>query len=469
MGASGSSKESNISKTKECVSKSLCKIMLNNNVSGTGFLIKFFKSQEKFFCLMSCEQIISKQLIQNKEKIGFYYNNENEYKEIILDQNKRYIKNFEEIDIDATIIEILEKDKIEEENFLLPDINHMNNLTKLNKEIIHIPRFPSERNIELSEYKIVKLNKNEFTYQGNAGECSPGSPILLKNSSKMIGINKGGNLKGDENYAYFIGPIYNFIKNGLIHIMIDESNNFSDDEESKLLIDNENLSNENFEPSNDLNDYYLSKKNIPEILKIYSDTEHIELKFNDDQYKYLTLKEYLETIKSENIKYSCMFCENKVIKVIYCIKCKDYICSECLSKNPKDHSKFCVPFNKLGNTCLVHNEEEDIICEDCLKNVCDKCFDNFHKKHKKFKFEKSDIKKARSEIYDKNLKLLKLKEFYDMVQLASESDPDNALYRKNLKNVANFIEKEKRRDKFDIDLAIYRSEQMKKGINYKEY
>ena len=295
--------------------------------------------------------------------------------------------------------------------------------------------------------------------------------ILLKNSSKVIGINKGGNLKGDENYAYFIGPIYNFIKNGLIHIMNNESNNFSDDEESKLLIDKEILQNENFEPSNDLNDCFLSNKNIPEILKIYSDTEHIELKFNDDQYKYLTLKEYLETIKSEKNKYPCMFCKNKEIKINYCIKCKDYICSECLShyNHPKDHLKCCIPFNKLGNTCLVHNEEEDIICEECLKSVCDKCFDNFHRRHKKFKFEKSDIKKARNEIYNKNLKLLKLKEFYDMVQLASESDPDNALYRKNLKNVANFIEKEKNRDKFDIDLAIYRTEQMKKGINNNDY
>jgi hypothetical protein len=63
------------------VSRSICKILAPNNVLGSGFLIKFFKGEENFFCLMSCEHVIKKELIEKKEKISFYYDNESKIKE----------------------------------------------------------------------------------------------------------------------------------------------------------------------------------------------------------------------------------------------------------------------------------------------------------------------------------------------------------------------------------------------------
>ena len=92
MGASGSRKNQNIIPENIClVSKSLCKISTPNNTFGFGFLIKFYKGKENFFCLMSCEHIIKKELIMQKEKISFYYDKGSKIKEIILDKDERFI------------------------------------------------------------------------------------------------------------------------------------------------------------------------------------------------------------------------------------------------------------------------------------------------------------------------------------------------------------------------------------------
>ena len=45
-------------------------------------------------------------------------------------------------------------------------------------------------------------SKYEFTHDANTDEGSSGSPIFLKNSSKVIGINKIGNTS--QNFGFFI-------------------------------------------------------------------------------------------------------------------------------------------------------------------------------------------------------------------------------------------------------------------------
>ncbi len=47
------------------LSKSICKIDTKEQMS-SGFLIKFFKGEEDFFCLMTNEHIITKELITKK-------------------------------------------------------------------------------------------------------------------------------------------------------------------------------------------------------------------------------------------------------------------------------------------------------------------------------------------------------------------------------------------------------------------
>ena len=72
-------------------------------------------------------------------------------KEIILDKDERFIKDFRDIDIDVTIIEIIKSDNISEDHFLLPNIDYMNNLSKLNNQKIHIPQYPKEENLSYDQ------------------------------------------------------------------------------------------------------------------------------------------------------------------------------------------------------------------------------------------------------------------------------------------------------------------------------
>ena len=74
---------------------------------------------------MSCEHAITRDTIKHKNKICFYYDSiGNKLREIELDEDKRYIKDFRYLNnIDVTVIEILPKDKIHEDYFLSPNLN----------------------------------------------------------------------------------------------------------------------------------------------------------------------------------------------------------------------------------------------------------------------------------------------------------------------------------------------------------
>ena len=76
------------------------------NHLSSGFLIKLFRGVEDFFCLITNEHVITKDMIKQRKTIKFYYDSQRKVREINLYPNERYIKDFREIDIDATVIEI---------------------------------------------------------------------------------------------------------------------------------------------------------------------------------------------------------------------------------------------------------------------------------------------------------------------------------------------------------------------------
>ena len=179
--------------------KSLCKILAGNQVS-SGFLIKLFKGDQDFFCLMTNEHIITKDIIKNKEKIKFYYDNESKSKEINLNDKERFIKEFTDDGLDITVIEILLKDKIDERYFLLPCIDYMINYEGLINKEITIIQYPGGK---LSYYNdIIKdIKNNEITHLASLESGSSGSPIFIKDTIKVIGIHKSGTVDNKKNYA----------------------------------------------------------------------------------------------------------------------------------------------------------------------------------------------------------------------------------------------------------------------------
>ena len=177
--------------------KSLCKVITPNKEIASGFLIKFFKDQQDFFCLMTNEHVITKELIEKKETITFYYDSESKNREIQLNPEERFIKEFTDMKIDATVVEILPKDDIPKDYFLTVLLDYLINYKKLIGKEITIIQYPEgEANYSNGFIKNLTLDgKYEFAHGASTLEGSSGSPIFLKGTTKVIGIHKGSDDK----------------------------------------------------------------------------------------------------------------------------------------------------------------------------------------------------------------------------------------------------------------------------------
>ena len=97
--------------------KALCFIQTQSTF-GSGFLIKLFKGNQDFFCLITCEHVIKREMVNQRKTIKFFYDCLNaKLKEIVLNPDERLIQDFRnpnemEYYIDAIVIEILPKDNI---------------------------------------------------------------------------------------------------------------------------------------------------------------------------------------------------------------------------------------------------------------------------------------------------------------------------------------------------------------------
>ena len=195
------------------VCKSICKIIASNQV-GTGFLIKIEKEFKPFNCLITCEHVITNKMIKSNETLEILFKNQKKKIYINLGDSDRFIKNYRYLNIDATIVQILDKDKIKDKYFLLPNLDYLNGFEQFKNKTIYIPQFPGGENLSYSTGIIKDINyyHNEFSHTASTQPGSSGSPIFLENSSLIIGIHKQGNIKKNINYANFIGPIITSLK-----------------------------------------------------------------------------------------------------------------------------------------------------------------------------------------------------------------------------------------------------------------
>ena len=195
-------------------SKSICKILTKQKVA-TGFLIKLYKGDDPFYCLMTNEHVISHDLIDNKEEIEIYYANQEMRAKINLDKNERFIRDYMFINIDAIVIEILVKDKINEYFFLMPNLDYLNDYDSLLNKKICTVQFPKGGDLSYSKGEISFITQYEFTHLASTLNGSSGSPVFLDGIPLVIGIHKQGKIDNTENYGNFIGPVVNSLKENL--------------------------------------------------------------------------------------------------------------------------------------------------------------------------------------------------------------------------------------------------------------
>ena len=197
------------------VAKGTVKIELDNDKGvASGFFLKLERNNKEFYCLMTNAHVITKKMITNQEKIKIKYDNETKEINLELNEKERIIFCFMALGIDITIIEIIPKDGIKDKTYFL-NPNTDNNYEEFIGKNIQIIQFPDGKKLSKSEQKITeRFTKIDYMFYHNAStiEGSSGSPIILKDDDKVLGIHKGGIRGKKKNVGIFIGIILDDIK-----------------------------------------------------------------------------------------------------------------------------------------------------------------------------------------------------------------------------------------------------------------
>ena len=204
------------------MNNSVCRIY--NNGNGTGFFTKIPYKSKLLPVLITNNHVINQDDILNNKKISLYLNNDGITKTIKLDNNRMMYTNEK---LDVTIIEIKDnKDNLNNKYLELDD--EIINYFKLNKN-----EEESDINNIYSTDSIYLINKSEIFHKCSTKEGSSGSPILLINNQKLIGIHYGCHEKHEFNKGtLLLYSIIEFatIKNNLLLI----------NKEGKIIDNNEN-------------------------------------------------------------------------------------------------------------------------------------------------------------------------------------------------------------------------------------
>ena len=211
---------------------SICRII--NHGIGTGFLMKIPYKSRLLTVLITTNHAININDIQNNKIISLYLNNGK--MTIKLDDNRLRYTN-EKLDI--TIIEIKENDhNLNIKYFELDDgiINYFNlnekerpnYLYDLNNlysdESIYLLNYSKDKDIFVSYGKLLNINNSDIRHNCNIKKGTSGSPILLINNQKLIGIH----FDSSKQYKYNKGGL-------LIYSIIE----FSKIKKSLLIINKE--------------------------------------------------------------------------------------------------------------------------------------------------------------------------------------------------------------------------------------
>jgi len=183
--------------------KSICNInykMNNEQINGTGF----FMLVNDIKYLVTNYHVISETLINNNIKIKIWNK-----KEKFIQLNNRNYKCFEKLDI--TIIELKDTDEIINDiDFLDYDLNYVQGYKQyINKDIFTLQYAKDQ--IDVASGKITDiLNNYEFKHNLDTDFGSSGSPIILHNALKVIGIHKSSDRMEAINFGSFIGEIFKY-------------------------------------------------------------------------------------------------------------------------------------------------------------------------------------------------------------------------------------------------------------------
>ena len=186
--------------TANKISKSICKILINvgkGTQAGTGFFMLY--KNDKY--LITCYHVVNSEIkkfgieIYNKKLFNFELKN-------------RYIEYFKD-PLDITVIELKNSDEfINYIDCLDYDLNSIRGYSQYKNVNIFNISYPKGLNSVAESGIIEKIIDMEFYHDINTEKGSSGSPIILLNTLKVIGIHKQAVKEKKLNAGTFIDVIF---------------------------------------------------------------------------------------------------------------------------------------------------------------------------------------------------------------------------------------------------------------------
>ena len=238
----------------------ICKILLlilnQRKVIGTGFFIKITNNNNKdFYFLVSANHVLTKDIIESEQSIEIITESGKSQEFDKNSRKKRIIKYLKDLDIMA--MQILDNDEIIKQkiDFFSCHTNYKEDYNDCYGKDVFILQFPNGGDLEYASGKILDKEKSknrkkyEFFHSVDTDGGSSGSPIILFENKKVIGVHTGFSFENeyDYNIGAFIGELYKeiikLIKNdqtiGLK--IIDDSGFISEENTKEININNINI------------------------------------------------------------------------------------------------------------------------------------------------------------------------------------------------------------------------------------
>ena len=363
---------------------SVCKIIKDNKLLGTGFLciIPFPDKLSQLPVLITCNHVLPKDDINIGNEINLNFE-DNCTKKLYIDKSRKVYTNDKKYDI--TIIEIEEKDdfkinKILEIDDDINDLDSEENLNIYENETMYMIHYPNGKN-SLSFGTIEKVNSNnvEIQHLCPSRNGSSGAPIINYKTFKVVAIHTGRHKTKNINFGKILRePLKEFNDN--INNLKREKSNAS--LKSKETIESEtNIRKNSISLLDDTkNEIYLKIKIFKEDIgkKIYYvDNTNFTSWSTKKPHRHDFLKELNELntkvfINNKEIKYNKYFIPKEDgiydIKIVFSIKMKDcsFMFSDCGNILSIDLSNF-------DSSCITHLDHMFYECY-LLKSIN---FENF--------------------------------------------------------------------------------------------
>ena len=374
--------------------KSVCKIVKDNEQTGTGFLCKIpFPDEFNLLpVLITCYHVLGEEDIKEGKKINITFNNDEINKTIIIDKERKIYTSIRN-EFDTTIIQIKENDKLNMKDFL--DIDELlfknDNLDIYNeRKDIYLIHYPNGFKIKISfgTIKDLSLDKYEIDHLCSTEMGSSGCPIFNLSNFKIMGIHKGDHKKFNWKVGTALrGPIDYFNKIINLNANLKNENNNSELKQYKInIINNIKIKQDNKINTNILE---LKENNIISENKIFNNVISID---NIDNNNRIKLDIYID----ENMKLNF----NDIIKdnLLKLIVKKEYYLSNSKSQE-KNYDLILTPIYKY-----IRNRKEFYDLESQEKNkFLEHIIENFYNSHKIDDFYIYNNLETEKEFYDLNL------------------------------------------------------------------